>query len=369
MSRFLKIGAIVAVAFGVIFLGYWLNARKEKVVDAPGLDENTSNIIGGSLAGNESVPEESLGDLKPLFSQKIIGFFAGPKDIVGVNEDGQILSLIDNRTEVISSSSSALVTRAEFSFDGKRILLQLGPFNSPFYKVFDTDKRTWKDLPFIISPVWSPKTHEIAYLDKKTSGNTINILNADSPAPSGKVVLQANLEDVVLLWPKINQFIMEGRGTAYAASSVWRVDRNKKTWLPVVVERSSLSLKWNSDGDTALALTGSGRGGKLSLINDRGEALRELTILTLPEKCAFTADSLVCAVPEDRKRLETSFLPDDYLKESFFTKDSFLEIDLISGEVKSLNWSGEADATNVQAEEKRVFFINRLDGKLYSIKR
>lgn len=367
MSRFIKITLVGVAALAVLSLGYWLSREENGSENIP--EPAGSNVIGGSLTGGNGVPEESLENSRSIFPGKTLGFFVGTNEVLGVNENGHVLLFIDNKTETLSSSSFASVTKAQFSFDGKRILLQMGSLNSPFYKVFDVDKKTWKDLPFMISPAWAPKTHEIAYIEKKSSGHSINTLNADSPAPRGKVLLRANIEDGVLFWPRTSQIILSDKGTAYAASSAWRIDKDKRTWLPMVLDRSSLSLKWNKDGSNALVLTGSGRGGKLSLTNDRGEALREFSILTLPEKCSFESDSMICAIPEDRRKLETSFLPDDYLKGSFFTRDSFLEINLDSGETKSLNWTGEVDAINLQAQGKQLFFVNRLDGKLYSIKR
>lgn len=367
MSRLIKIGLASVVALGIVSLGYFLREKEAPLSPA----DSNKGTLGGttSLTGGAPSQNETLGDRTSIFNEELINYLAGEGELVGVNKDGNIFVRRNDQIENISSSSFASVVGAYFSFDGKRVLLEMGPRSPHFYKVFDMDKKSWKDLPPMNSPAWSPKTHELVYLDKKASGHTINILNVDSPAPKGKVSLRANVEDAVLSWPKTTFFLLGSRSSAYSASSLWRIDKDKKTWLPIVVDRSGLSLRWNEDGSTALVLISSGRGGKLNLINDRGEALRELNFLTLPEKCSFASRVLICAIPEDKRKLETSFLPDDYLKEAFFTKDSFLEVDLDSGETKTLSWGGEADAANIQIKKDEFFFLNRLDGKLYSIKR
>mgnify|MGYP001597119239 CR=1 FL=1 len=53
--------------------------------------------------------------------------------------------------------------------------------------------------------------------------------------------------------------------------------------------------------------------------------------------------------------------------QSFFTADSFYAIDLSNGAVENLNSPSVAvDATMLRLSGSKLFFVNRLDKKLYA---
>jgi hypothetical protein len=149
-------------------------------------------------------------------------------------------------------------------------------------------------------------------------------------------------------------------------------------------------------------------GGKLSLLNTSGQTLNALTFLTLPSKCVFdiqtqnppqatsapttssstkstskkgsatpppvvtpviSQEYLYCAVPRDTQRLNTSALPDDYLKGALFTSDDFWRIDLATGDTSAvfIDPNQNLDATDLKIFNKTLFFVNRFDKKLYAI--
>ena len=118
------------------------------------------------------------------------------------------------------------------------------------------------------------------------------------------------------------------------------------------------------------------RGGRLVLVNNRGEFEKQLAILTLPGKCVFRSASasstaaaaeLFCAVPRDQRALEISPLPDAYYQQSLFTTDDVLRISLSNGAVVSVYDDPRAtfDAVQPVLRAGRFYFINRLDGLVY----
>jgi len=86
-------------------------------------------------------------------------------------------------------------------------------------------------------------------------------------------------------------------------------------------------------------------------------------------KLIVTDTFLNCAVPRNSAQFSNSVLPDDYFKKSLTTADSFFRISLGDGSVTTISadQSKTFDATNVQIAGESLFFINRLDQKLYSI--
>ena len=78
---------------------------------------------------------------------------------------------------------------------------------------------------------------------------------------------------------------------------------------------------------------------------------------------------MVCAIPRDKNALDNNSLPDAYLKKALFTSDDFFEINVSTGEFKSVfsDDTKNLDADDVKIFNQSVFFINRYDKKVYSV--
>ena len=94
-----------------------------------------------------------------------------------------------------------------------------------------------------------------------------------------------------------------------------------------------------------------------------------LTIATFAEKCVFAdKQTLWCAVPRDLG--SSGSMPDQYLSAEFNSSDRLVSVDLIKNEASEIFNEQDFDMNNLIATKDKayLFFVNRKDGKLWSLK-
>jgi hypothetical protein len=133
---------------------------------------------------------------------------------------------------------------------------------------------------------------------------------------------------------------------------------------------------WSPDGSRLLISHLNERQGKtfqLAIANEQGGEYQALQIPTFISKCVWSDDgkyvyyALPLSIPEN------AILPNDYMAKKFNTTDTFWKLDVKSGkktrliEPKEIN--GNYDATDLFLAKNNtiLFFINRLDNKLYRL--
>lgn len=133
---------------------------------------------------------------------------------------------------------------------------------------------------------------------------------------------------------------------------------------------------WNNSGTYALASHSDQKSGsqiQLATINSKGGEYKNLDIATFVSKCAWSKDNktIYYALPDAMPA--NMILPNDYIDKKFNTQDSFWKFNTITGEKSKIlgadKTPGDVDAENLffNADESMLFFINRLDDKLYRI--
>jgi hypothetical protein len=134
---------------------------------------------------------------------------------------------------------------------------------------------------------------------------------------------------------------------------------------------------WSPDGTYALVSSLKDIGSNkmvIGTIDAYGANYKELELSTLASKCVWSGDSrtVYCAVPGD---LQSNYnMPDDYLNNKFFTKDTFWKINAQTGKkellVQPQDNKESYDATNLllSSTESNLFFVDRTSNRLYKIK-
>lgn len=133
---------------------------------------------------------------------------------------------------------------------------------------------------------------------------------------------------------------------------------------------------WSNDGNYLLASSSDKQNGSkmnLFLMNNRGEDLKPLGIPTFVSKCIWSKNNktLFYALPSSVP--DNAVMPNDYLNGKINTTDTFWKVDVTSGEKTRLvdldKIKDQFDATNLflNANESLLFFVSRVDGKLYKI--
>lgn len=379
MKKYLIIGLIVLGTAILVIAGYLL--RKDGgVTDIPDEEEiilpteNSTSTSGG------------LGDLikKTILVSEdpVLNYFIDAKgEITAIHLDGRITRFKQESKEKVENLSANLIpnlAQAKFSWDGKKVLVEMKEPDKKQFSVFDVEKKTWQPLSLEIqAATWAPKDYRLAYFSKKSGvKGALGTMNFSTNNPRQAEIIKINLQEINLEWKKPNELLVVEPASSALESSIWNLDLTKKTLVKVWSNKKGLELLWNKDANQILELTNK----QLSLIDEKGQVTRKLGFLTLPSKCFFSEeiipkttstkeiilDFLNCAVSRDQNILKEYALPDDYYKKFIFLEDAIYKINLQNGESKKIFESEGLDAVQLKENEGRIFFLNRYDDKLYS---
>lgn len=343
---------------------------------------NTSSFSNttGTITLGEGTPAQTFGMIS---DGPALDYFVSAQNIITVMEtDGSVISITNGTSTILSSSTIPDIISAEFSYDGKKILVSSGSPDIPQTTIFDVASRKWTSAPKgMQSPQWSPtNNYQIAYLVGTNDGGTaLGIIDASNlkKAPVVEAALPAT--DLSLQWIGKAQFVLSERPTSENAGSIWMFSSATGKLTPVVNEKNGAETAWGpSVTSTDGLLFTDGGSPSLQLIDTTGAVIHTLSFNTLPSKCAFAiriiASSspesfLYCGIPTDQKNFSSAQLPDAYNMNGLYTSDRIESINLSSGAVNVLrdDTSPHLDMTDVGVFNNILFFINRYDHKLYAL--
>jgi len=360
---------------------------------------NPTNNLGTSNNGVSSVTTQNLTIAS---NEPALNYFADSHGgVTIIQPDGKIAAIANNNADIISSLEIKNIVSADFSYDGSKILVNFGDPNNLQTSVFDVKTKSWTAFPVGMgSPRWSPTDYRIAYLSKNSDGTeTLTTIDASKTKNNIVPIITLHIQDFSLIWLSKNKMIFYDNPSIYTYGSVWSFDVQKKSLVPVISEQRGMETVWSNTTTTmGVVFIGdtSQYGGRLQLVDGLGNVLEQFKFLTLPPKCLFnpftvletssttrtattttassTASSsylaLYCAVPRNQDALSSSKLPDDYEQMALFTSDNIYRINTSNGNVDTLfnNQSQNIDAFHMKVFNGSLFFINRYDQKLYSVK-
>lgn len=346
----------------------------------------TSGTQGGTSGGQ--VTGKGIGIVS---NEPVLNYFVDSQNtVITVQPDGKIEQIAKGQSTYLSSSKINDVLWADFSYDGKKILVAFGDALNPQWSTFDVATKAWTVLP--LNPAvaaWSPVDYKIAYLlASGGSGVSLQTLDITNMKAKPKILLSFPDADFEISWPATNTIFLSDRSSAFFSSSVFAFNVKSGTLAAVVKNRVGLQTRWNANGTMGLVLTGTEvvRGGKLGVIDGSGTVLHELSFLTLPSKCVFIGPAaataatstktvpaapptLICGVPRNASVLARNPLPDAYAERRIMTADDVYRVGLTDGGITpAFNDPSQAfDTSNVKAANGSLFFVNRYDGKLYAL--
>lgn len=327
---------------------------------------------GGLLAPEAELPpplQTAASEINVLASN-VLDHWLNTKtnSIYAINYLGQILKLSGDESELVSGQALNNLNSISVSPDGSKIIAKFNYPELPTFSMYDTISKIWKPLPKnVISAAWSPNSEQIAYLDNSGKSGKLAILTVSSNKT--QEVAKMTQKNMDLAWIKPDEIIFYQPFYNESPSSMWAINISKKTVKSIFKDEIGLDIIWSKTDDLGLKLTNNAQAPKLSLIDKLGNALSDISFVTLPEKCSIEQMKIYCGVPQS-KPAEGIILPDDFYKKSFYSKDDIYMIDLGSGNVNSL-FNGDQMAVDVYhpiPENGKLLFINRFDNNLYSVK-
>ncbi|NTV41381.1 MAG: hypothetical protein HGA61_03860 [Candidatus Moranbacteria bacterium] len=132
---------------------------------------------------------------------------------------------------------------------------------------------------------------------------------------------------------------------------------------------------WSPDGSSVLVSSSANKNSKtvmLGIIDSQGR-YSDLNIPTVVSKCVWSIDNKTVYYALPGGIPEGAIMPNDYQSEKFTTQDTFWKIDVSNGSkeriVELSDIQGEYDLSKpfLSATEGALFFVNKVDEKLYKI--
>lgn len=259
-----------------------------------------------------------------------------------------------------------------------KVVSMLENNGKPVFYSYDYDSKSSKLIPERIYDIaWANLEDKIIYkyFDNKTRKKFIEI--ADSDGANWKQLAETNLNYVFIApVPKSSLISFWNKPRGFEETVLQTVGITGGETKTIFSKKFGADYLWSPDGERILVSSSETKGGSkimLATINKNGGEYQNLNIPTFVSKCVWSKDrkNVFYALPGSIP--EGSILPDDYTDKKFTTRDTFWKVDVTTGKkerIVELSEIGEGlDAENLflTPSEGALFFMNRIDGKLYRI--
>jgi hypothetical protein len=326
-----------------------------------------------------------------------------------VQPDGQIAEISNNTVTVISSSTVRRLVNASFSYDGQWMLREYALGQVTAFSLFDIQNRKELLIPGVIdSPAWAPDSERLVFFVDNGASRGLATLNLSDKNPKAKPLMNLQMQDVLLSWVRPDAILITEHPSVQVQGSIYLLTISTKNLQTIVSEQHGASALWDPAHPFGLLFESTlrGKGGVLYLAGESSSniGLIPLSFLTFPSKCTFSTppylftafrpsststkklpvlssstavstpigqipsltSPLYCLIPADRAALDNSSLPDLYEQKGLYTSDNAFRVNPDTGETTLLYTATlPLDATQVKVAGNRLFFINRLDSRLY----
>lgn len=269
-----------------------------------------------------------------------------------------------------------------WSPNSKREVLRIKDNGKVSFRFFDYENGQEVTLKEGVDNVyWINLGNKIVYkhFNSETAERTINI--ADPDGSNWKKIGDTNYRGISMaLVPGTGLVSLWNYPDAFEETSLKTISTISEETKDVFAGAFGADYLWSPDGKKILMSSVETKGGakvSLSVLSQNGGDAQNLKIPTLVSKCVWGRDNKTIYYAIPGVVGEDAVMPNDYQEGKFKTKDTFWKADLTTGkkerivELEKLEKNGgNFDATSLllSPEEDVLFFINRIDLKLYGIR-
>lgn len=386
-----QIRRIILILLGIVVLGVlgFLGYRALRTTPAAPQDE-TQTITGRSLP-SPAIPQVPPGgaegaiplpDLPSIAEERLVRLTDFPVVSPALNKDetrvlfykksGGDLFASDftgkNQTKQTNLTVIGLM-EAIWQRDGGRAVVRYadGDTAKAFLQIGTSTIAT---LPQdITSAAWSPDRSSVAYALPRDG--QLDLIITDASGKNPRTVYRTPLIDASLAWVAADLFIFATAPSAAADGYFFAFSRQDGAFTKVFGPQRGLIGLWSPDGAAVLAsgIPAGAREYALTLYSRQKKESVSIPLATMAEKCVWSdGASLFCAVPKSIPG--GTVLPDEYLRGEFNPSDRIVRIESTAGAVSPIFDEGDFDMANILAtkDKKRLFFVNRRDGTLWSLR-
>ncbi|HRY82524.1 MAG TPA: hypothetical protein P5232_02395 [Candidatus Moranbacteria bacterium] len=365
----------------LLFWGiYTLSFKKTEVAENENAPTDNNSIIDSALdkiiptsnAKISVISQEAL--ISPLIStdEDKIWYFSTSGEL-------KEFDLAGSAQKNLADKKITGVSKVVWSPNKLKALLKIkNSDGSSSFSLFDIKTGQASPLNANINEVsWLATSDKIfyKYFDTKNKKSTLNI---SSPDGSGWKKLLELPHDKIFFYqiPRSGLVSVWNNGDAYYPTLLQTISLIGEDLKTLYKDSFGADYLWDNAGNHALVSQTDTKGGtkiQLGVINYNGGEYKNLGLPTFAFKCLWSKDNITiyCALPGEIP--DNSILPNDYKAGKFTTSDTFWKINIETGEKKRLVETADInsafDASNLFAnsDESLLFFVNKIDGKLYKI--
>lgn len=367
-SRTKKILIIVSVVLVIIFIGLliynWLFKPAVPAITPPGNAE-----IPLAVPGNA---DQTVQRLVALTQEAVLGVaLTQNSQITYVAWDGTInqLGFDGGAPTKINSLPQESTGTIIFSPNGLDFVAkQTLPSGTERYILFDSSSNSLKSLPANIQSISFNPTGQQLLISLSENGIS-RLVTANIKDLKNTTLTTSKIPDLVLGWEK-GFITLKTRPSGLATGILYTLDPKTKKTSRVLGGIYGLTASFSPSNKKILysQTDADGRNLQLNVVDLAKNKEQNLNIISLPEKCAWLADdrTLYCG---DISGLDDFIMPDDYYKRKLSTTSTnILKINLDTAQVDNII-SGGFDAVNLMpsADGTYLFFVNKIDGRLYRL--
>jgi hypothetical protein len=375
MSIIKKIFIISLGFLGItlIFLGVYNFAFKKNtpVVQAPA--ENTTQKPAAQKVPPKITAISSQPVLSPIFDNKneiIIYYSAKDGTAWSIKADGS------GAKQISSTTLPGLVDAIWFS-GGNKVLTKFEKGGQTYFYTYNYKEKRGTSLKKGIDvATWDYTGAKIfyKYYDEKTKKRSLNIANPDGSEWQSLTnitfrnisIAAVPLASVVSYWnlPDVSQETL--------LQTISLAGGQPQT---ILKGRFGADYLWSPDGKQALVSSLANIDSKmvtLGLVSLDGK-YTELNIPTLVSKCVWSSDGKTFFYALPGGIPDGAIMPNDYQNKKFTTKDTFWKVDITTGQksrlVETKDILSDYDSINLflSPTQDALYFVNKIDGKLYRI--
>ncbi len=340
--------------------------------DTPALDKNSST-------NDTSVKKISLVSktaiLAPTLSPTNDSIYYFYKN----NSQPSQSDFYGENSKLLSAETFPSLTDASWSVDKSKVILKTKNQNNLFsFSAYDLSSKINTPLKSNLDQVvWQTNANRIfyKYYDQKTNTRTLNV--SDPDGSNWTKLADLDYRDVSIAQiPKTGLVSFWNSGDAYLQSNFQSMPLLGGKPTGINSHDFGSDYLWNDAGDWVLTSHTNQKGGskmELGIMNMSGGEYKNLNIPTFITKCVWSKDgkTIFYALPGEIP--ENSVLPNDYKENKFQTADTFWKVNVKTGEktrlveIKEMADSFDASQLFLNQSESLLFFVNKIDGKLYKI--
>ncbi len=221
----------------------------------------------------------------------------------------------------------------------------------------------------ITSFSWAPGGASLAYTTKRSA--LLDLAVANNAGRNQKTIFSTPLLDAQMQWISPSRFSFQTAPSGLAEGFVFLYESGRGSFTRVAGPLFGLMSLWSPDGERALVSHTDlgGEGLQFDVRNSLGAVLFTPPFQTFPEKCAWAnASTFYCASPEFIPA--AIVLPDGYLRGEFNSTDRLFRVDLTKKDVQEIPLDESLDISSlaIAPREDYLFFVNRADGALWSLR-